>query len=332
MWYVLNYIAPSYHTSNSATAIVEEFNRRNSDESQNLQLFAPTLVAMVERNGKRIPVEKPLTYHYVFLQGNEKDVKKLCSEPNGFSFVLNRGNDKRYLIVNDNDMEVFRTIAATLGNKLPCFDPKEIPLEEGDEVEVVAGEYPGIRGTYLPKRGGRSGNIYISVAHNFATVLYDIKAEFVKVIHFSPTTKRPYDQLEAFLPRLYNAMKKHKEGEKLTTQEIGHLFTFCRRMEEVEINNPKFNARLQAALMTGNHILGNTIARYKAAQQLIALLPEVTNPVTLLEIYLMQYIVTPTPELLEKIMDKANLLGEGSSNSQYRKLLLSTIKEITLQK
>lgn len=271
MWYVLNYIA---HPNTKASMVVERFNERNNTT---LELFAPTFVTMVEREGVRIPREKPLTYHYVFLQGEESEVKKLCSEPNGFSLALSHTDSGRYLTVSDAGMTAFKAVASTLGNRLPCFNPKDIPLEEGDEVEIVAGQFPGLRGTYIPKRGGRSGNLYVSVAHNFATVLYDVKADYIRVLRFAATTKRPYDQLEAFLPRLYKAKEKQAAGEQLTSKDIAPIIIFCRRMEDVEMPNPKFNARLRAALIAGNRLLGNKAGEEKAQQIFDQVKAQITN-------------------------------------------------------
>ena len=297
MWYVLNYIPASHHSSNSAEKVIERFNSRSETS---LQIFAPKFVELVDRNGRKEPKEHSLTYHYTFVKGNENDIKALCAETNGFSLVINHGGEQRYLTVSQPVMDAFRRIAATYQNQLPCYNPADIPLEEGDEVEVVTGDYPGIRGVYLPKRGGRSGNIYISVAHNFATVVYDVKAEFVKIIRFARGSRRPYDQLDAIIPRLLQALVKTEQQKPLSKAEIAHLAIFCQRMAEVEIRNPKFFAKLLAVLAAANSILGKETESKNALLKLAKELPMVTNPQTLAEIELFMYGVDRDRQHLKK--------------------------------
>ncbi|MCX4290121.1 MAG: hypothetical protein OSJ46_11575 [Duncaniella sp.] len=300
-WHVLNYIAPTPAHRDKPECIVEQFNR--SDETGCLELFAPTFVEMTQRDGKWKRKETPLLFHYVFVRGTEGDVKDLCSRPNGFSLIINHTGTTRYATVSDSDMEAFKTIARFYGNMtIPCFSTEEIDLEEGDRVEVAVGPFAGLTGAYISRKGSRNGNILISVTGALAAVVYDIKAEYVKVLQFAKDTKRAYDQIESFIPRLFAALRDWDNG-KVTTQSITPLVIFNRRMESVTLRNDKLDAKLQILLMTSAIILGDTQSKEKAAERFKKLSHTITNPVTAALAILLQAIVSRDRQQLIKGYD-----------------------------
>ena len=88
-WFVLNHIATNFQ--NQAEKEVDRFNRSHE---RNLELFAPTYVVREVRDGEVRMKSINLTFHYVFVRGTFSDVKFLCSQPNGFSFLLDRSAEK----------------------------------------------------------------------------------------------------------------------------------------------------------------------------------------------------------------------------------------------
>lgn len=171
--------------------------------------------------------------------------------------MLNHGGKDRYLTVPDHSMAAFRIIAKSYANNLPCFAMEEVDLEDGDTVQVVDGDFRGLVGTYVSKRGGRTGNIFISVTQKCAAVLYNISADYVRVLEFAKVSKRAYDQVEAFVPKLCKALRHYCSGEKMPSEVVAPLVIFCRRMECVRLDNPKIEAKLLALLMCASYILGN---------------------------------------------------------------------------
>lgn len=318
-WHVLNYIAPTPARRDKPECIVEQFN--NSGENGNLELFAPTFVEMTQRDGKWTRKETPLLFHYVFVRGTEGDVKELCSRPNGFSLIINHTGTTRYATVSDSDMESFKTIARFYGNMtIPCFSTEEIDLEEGDRVEVAVGPFAGLTGAYISRKGSRNGNILISVTGSLAAVVYDIKAEYVKVLQFARETKRVYDQIESFIPRLFAALRAWDCGE-LTTQIITPLIIFNRRMESVTLHNDKLDAKLRILLMTSAHILGDTEGEEKAAERFKRLSHAVTNPVTSALVILLQAVINRDRQQLAQGYE--TLTGTKGLKSAFHVTLLT---------
>lgn len=253
-WYILNYINPSSSGHTSPEAIVERF---NASTGARLEVFAPTFVEMIHTNGEVKRKEKPLLFHYILLRGTLEAVKHLCSLSNGFSFVMNHAGSSRYLTISPEALESFKTIARFYGNQIPCYTSDEIEMHDGDMVEVVAGDFAGLKGTFISRKGARSGNIVISVTQNLAAVVYEIKATYVKVLEFAHDSKRAYDQIEAFIPKLFTAMRLYHAGDKMDANVVGPLVVFTRRFESVKLTNDKVYAKMLVLLMTANRILGN---------------------------------------------------------------------------
>lgn len=261
-WFILNHFEalPAPRRQTVQTSI----DRFNSAEGCQLELFAPTFVKAVNINGRQIKREQPLTFHYVFVRGTLDEIKRLCGLSNGFSFVLNRSSEERYATVDDKRMDDFKAIARAYSNSLPFFALDDIDLEAGDKVEIVEGSFPGLVGYYMPKAKSSSGDIILSVTQNLGTVVYDVKAKYVRVLEFSKKSRRSYDQIDAFIPRLLQALRHYHEGVVLSDKEKSDITLFVRRMSVVKIDNHKLDAKLQAILIAANHILGDSVAETEA--------------------------------------------------------------------
>lgn len=266
-WFILNYIkSPSTGARESAAAVVEQFNRT---ADSGLELFAPTMVRVVCREGKFIKRETPLTFQYVFVRGDYNDIKQLCGMSNGFSFVLNHGSTERYATVTDERMSMFRQIAMAYSNSLPFFDIEDIDLEAGDKVEIVEGSFPGLVGYYMPKAKSGSGDIVLAVTQNLGTIVYDVKARYVRVLEFSCKSRRSYDQIDAFVPKLLRSLRHYSEKTPLSHKEISDLTVFNRRMSQTRIGNNRLETKLLILLAGATFLLGdsNAYSRYLSRLQ-----------------------------------------------------------------
>ena len=279
MWYILNYIPSGRNTRANLPRLVNRFSA--SRPGNGLELFAPLFYTV--ENGERGPrrVERPLLYHYIFIRGEERLVKELCNTHEGFSFILDHAGSERYLTVADDTMEAFRLMARTQGNRLECYSPEDIDLQEGDKVQVVTGEFAGLTGTYLPRKGGRTGNIVVQVTQKLGAVVYDINADCVRVLEFAPTTRRPYDQMDAYIPRLLNLLRDGESRDtattKLTTPAMASAVVFTRRFGTVRIGNPKVDAKLQLMLYASYKVLGQMEEAARTLKRYQTLAANITN-------------------------------------------------------
>lgn len=275
-WYVLNHIATT--PCHQAQKTVDRF---NSASHVSLELFAPTYVVQETHNGQTHLRTANLTFHYVFVRGDFDDVKRLCGQDNGFSFLIDRGSEERYATVSEQDMANFRNIARAYHNCLPYYPLQDIDLDDGDLVEVVNGDFPGLVGRFMPKAKSKSGDIVLSIFQGVGTVAFNIRNTDVRVLEFSRHATRANDQIDAFVPHLLQAMRLFHAGQDLPQTLLARLTIFARRMAVAKVGNRKLNAKLQALLYGANLILGDMTAARVARARYQELSSAVTNPWTL---------------------------------------------------
>lgn len=310
MYYVLNYISSAPGRRKSVEQIVENF--FGADNAP--EVFAPTFVELVRRDKDVKPVERPLLFHYIFIKASEEDAYRLCTALNGFSFVIDHTGHRRHLMVDDSTVEAFRIIARLHGNRLPCYAVDSITLEEGDRVEIVDGPFAGLIGTYVSRKGGKQGNILISVTQKLAAVVYDIKADYVRVLEFARDSKRAYDQIDAFVPRLLKAIEMHRQGKPLTPKIASPLALFCRRFEVTKLSNPKLDAKLQGLLSAAATLIGDTPLARSAMERYLRLRHEITNPWTQLLVDLSLAEVTGNVTACRQLVARLRSLASESAS------------------
>lgn len=251
-WYVLNFINKLGKLT--PQKYIDVFNK----EGHSLELFAPIIRPAHVINGQVKYVEKLLTFFYVFVRGTFDEIKELCSRPdNNLSFVLDRSSANKYGIISDADMENFKIIARAYSNTIPFFDIKNIELAEGDLVEVVDGECAGLKGTFMPKSRSNKGNLVIAVTAALGAVVWDVDAKYIRILEFAHDTRRQYDLVDSFIPKLFPVLRKFHAREELSDKEKSILTVFNQRMGVVAPSNPKAEAKLLAVLMCVQFILGD---------------------------------------------------------------------------
>lgn len=310
-WYVLNFVGRS--SKSCASKEVESFNARHSTS---IQLFAPTYIMREERQGEIKIRTVNLTFHYVFVRGTIYEVKTLCSESNGFSFLINHSGNERYAVIDDTRMTQFMNIARAYKNCLPYFSIDEVDLEDGDLIEVVKGDFPGLVGTFMPKAKSKKGNVILTIFNNVGTVAFDVNVSDVRVLEFSKNATRANDQIDAFVPQLFQALRLFDKGETLSKSLAAKLSVFCGRMEVVKINNRKLNARLQMLLYAANHIIGNLSEAAKALNRYEDLKDSVTNEWSILAIALISSVITKNKKLFMSGYERVKHL-EAKSKMQH---------------
>lgn len=318
-WFVLNHIPALASRREKPDDVVARY---NAAAGADLRVFAPTFVEMdTTGDGAGVRREKPLLFHYVFVHGSEDRIKELCRQPNGFSLVMNHAGPGRYLTVSDSDMASFIIMARHYGNRLPCYATDEVSLEDGDLVEIVAGDFAGLRGRFRARKGARSGSVHIAVTNSFSAAVYDVRADYVRVIEFARDSKRAYDQIEAFVPRLYAALREFHATGAAGHSAIAPVEVFCRRFSEVRCDSPKLEAKLQLLLTAANRLLGDDVAARAARLRYARLDAAVTNVWTRALGCLAAGVLDRDPERLRIGFDSlgAPRAGESKSKTALRK-------------
>ncbi len=314
-WFVLNFIRRSGHPTPQKD--IDNFNR----EEQRLELFAPIIRPAHMVNGKIVYKDRLLTYYYVFVRGTLDDVKELCVNPgNDLSLMLDRSSDHRYGILSDEEMENFKLIARAHTNTIPFFNIEDIDLEEGDRVEVVDGDYAGLRGTFIPKSRSTRGNLVIAATADLGAIVWNIDAKYVRILEFAANSRRQYDLLDAFIPKLFPILRKFHSQERLTNREKTMLSVFNQRMGTVVPDNHKFEAKLLATLMCVQSITGDmpgytaSLARFEKRRN------AVSNEWTLALIELMMSVAQNDMPRLKRAYSTIENSSEKLSKSQQQLL------------
>lgn len=326
-WFVLNHLRPS-GSPGKPGAVEQTIQRYNAATGSSLELFAPTLIKAIQRQGKIIQLETPLAFHYVFVRGTLAEVKRLCSMSNGFSFVLDHAGQQRYATVPDQAMATFRRVALAYSNTLPFFSLRDIDLEQGDLVEIVEGTFPGLVGYYIPRPKSTSGDILLEVSQNLGTVVYDIKASYVRVLHFSSRSRRSYDQIDAFVPRLLAAIEQMHTSGTLAPSTISHLTIFARRMEQARIDNPKLEAKLLILLRAAFHLLGIHASEDNATERLNRRRQQITSAPTRALDLLVDAIINPKAPI-DGLLAARDLLAADAAPSRADAALIAAIDRET---
>ena len=212
----------------------------------------------------------------------ENPAERISSEstPAGAKLV-SAASSARYVSLSDAEIQAFRIIARAYSNRLPYYRPTDIDLIDGDEVEVVSGPFAGLKGTFIARRGTPHGNIIVNATGQIGSIAYNIKADTIRILRFAKDSRRAYDQIDAFLPKLRAALEVYRANQSLTPAQAAPLNIFTRRFAVTDIPGAKLDAKLQALLAVANEILGNREAAAQAMERYRKRLPHVTNPATI---------------------------------------------------
>lgn len=289
-WHVL-YLNGGTHASVAARArrLIDTYNANATADASEapdapvadpgpVELFAPVIAAYTHNDGRVTRRERALTYQYIFVRATTAQIRALCAIHRALVPVMNPDNTHTYAVVADTAMDAFRRIAAAMRNSLPLYDIRDLALEEGDLVEIAEGPFAGLRGIYIPRRASTSGNIVIRGSQGLGAVLYDVRARYVRVLSFSPLTRRAYDQTDAILPHLYAALRLHVARTPLPDSLITRLTVFIRRLETAQIPGDKARARLLSILTAAATVLADDARARAFHARLTPLLPSLTSP------------------------------------------------------
>jgi len=314
-WYVLHFVNKSGKLSPKNH--IDKFNREGHD----LELFAPIIRLAQVVNGKVKYFERLLTFYYVFVKGSFDDVKELCSQcDNDLSFVLDRGSTKRYGIISDSDMDNFKIIARAYTNTIPFFNIEDIELNEGDLVEVVGGDYDGLKGIFMPKSRSNKGNLVIAVTAAIGAIVWDIDARYIRILKFARDSRRQYDLVDSFIPKLFPILRKFHADETLSDKEKSLLNVFIRRMGVVSPENHKAEAKLLAILMCVYLILGDMDGYRETQKRFEKRKSSLTNQWTLAMIEFMMSVAQNDIDRLKKAYKQIKDSTENITTTQSQLL------------
>ena len=161
------------NTANYSLSRIKEFLERHEIEH-----FIPFHEVVLERDGKRVKVEKPVVPNYVFIHSVPEVCRTLFSEyflPMSF-LRCRESND--LLVVPDKQMDDF-----ILLNSLPddSFFLMPADLKHGDKVRVIRGQFAGIEGELIRIKGHKRVVVRLEGLFSLAVTTYIPRENIVKI-------------------------------------------------------------------------------------------------------------------------------------------------------
>lgn len=326
-WHVLAGHRSNMKAGRSLDTLVKSF---NSGRSSGLEYFSPSFIDISNRGGKVSRTNRSLLCQYLFMRGEEKEVREFCKVNPDFNMVVRRGiedGERGYLTVSDKEMANFRRLAAIYRYSVPCFSLDEVDLEKGDKVEIIGGMFEGVVGILESQKGKQGGRVIVKVGDGIGVATYDIQAEYIKVLEFAKGSKRLYDILDSHTARLQRIIAGVYGGSPLVISDIATIDYFLRRYSSVVPDNDKLKSKFYALLAVDYQL---TEQQGKAEESVIACLESlssVTNRATLALVRQLLYVATGDRNHLSEAGSLLESDKENSSSlSSARIQLLSTQK------
>lgn len=301
-WHIISGLRANMRTRRPLSQLVDRY---NTTHSASLQYFNPTFVQLSQAtDGLPRRVSKSLLCNYIFLRGSLNDIRQFCAANPEYSPIVHKsvnGNERQHLRISETEFQNFRRIAAVFRYRVPCFSLDEIDLERGDYVEIIGGPFDGVCGTLHHRRGTDGGRVIVRVSGLLAIATYDILPQYIKVLRFAPGTKRIYDVMDNYLPRLRRAIASHLATGSLAIPDIAAVSYFISRYGDTEIDTDKLRAK-HLALLTASYRITDNDDRCRDTLPLAlhSLRTSVTNPWTQALILQLLYIGTADTQYLHE--------------------------------
>lgn len=217
--------------------------RRRQGKSP-VEYFMPTCVEHSSLSGKPAIRRKKLMGNYVFVHDTYSHVVEIKAIVESLSLLPQPGHsqgERRYMTLDDDQMAVFKAIAGAYANELPCYPIGSVELDEGDQVEIIGGEFDGMKGVLQCSQGRNGGRVLMSVGDLFLVATPSIGPQYIRILEFGKGNRHPYRKFEAHLPRAIQALTHQKqaghedlETNGLTTEDIAAMSVFTGRFEALK--------------------------------------------------------------------------------------------------
>lgn len=256
-WYVMTGYALDKRRGMSIAAQVEKY---NAEHGSGLEVFAPTFVKVY--NEAKSPRRRmlPLACQYFFIRGRLSQVKDFRSRNKGYNLVYDRADkesETSYLHLSDEDMSAFRSMALAYKYNMPCFSPSEVDLVACDKVRIVGGEFAGVEGYLVSQQGRDGGRVIIKVGELMAVQTLDINPKYISVLSFAKGSRRMYDKIDSYEPKLRRAMDYYRRNGELDVTNAAAVSYFITRFGLAEIPTVKMRAKVSALLAASYYLMGD---------------------------------------------------------------------------
>ena len=264
-----------------------------------VNLFMPTILRQSSINGKTVIRRHRLLGHYLFLNHSVEQIEALRTLVPGMDWLRAPDGTSRQ-VVPDEEMHMFMAVAKAYGNQLPCYPIEAVDLEEGDLVEIIGGEFDGVKGVLQSQQGREGGRVVLNVGNLFLVATPSIMARHIRIIKFGRGNRHPYRLFDAHMTRALQALRHKLGGEGLTLDDTAALLTFTQRFAQLHVATVSQASTHATLMLVSYRALGDDKGYLDYLQRCRDLLPSVTGEVQRAQHLAMLYAATGYPDYRDK--------------------------------
>lgn len=147
-----------------------------------LEYFIPKCYAVRVYHGVKSKRLVPVIPNLVFVHASRKQITDFKKYHNFLQFVTwEKSTGLKYLVVPDEQMESFITIASQYEETTVYYKPEEIDIRKGTRVCIHGGKLDGVKGVFMRVQGKRNRRVVVMLEGVMA-VSAEVHPDLIEVI------------------------------------------------------------------------------------------------------------------------------------------------------
>lgn len=147
-----------------------------------LEYFIPKCYAIRVYHGVKSKRLVPVIPNLVFVHASRKQITDFKKYHNFLQFVTwEKSTGLEYLVVPDEQMESFITIASQYEETTVYYKPEEIDIRKGTRVCIHGGKLDGVKGVFMRVQGKRNRRVVVMLEGVMA-VSAEVHPDLIEVI------------------------------------------------------------------------------------------------------------------------------------------------------
>lgn len=147
-----------------------------------LEYFIPKCYAVRVYHGVKSKRLVPVIPNLVFVHASRKQITDFKKYHNFLQFVTwEKSTGLEYLVVPDEQMESFITIASQYEETTVYYKPEEIDIRKGTRICIHGGKLDGVKGVFMRVQGKRNRRVVVMLEGVMA-VSAEVHPDLIEVI------------------------------------------------------------------------------------------------------------------------------------------------------
>lgn len=147
-----------------------------------LEYFIPKCYAVRVYHGVKSKRLVPVIPNLVFVHASRKQITDFKKYHNFLQFVTwEKSTGLEYLVIPDEQMESFITIASQYEETTVYYKPEEIDIRKGTRVCIHGGKFDGVKGVFMRVQGKRNRRVVVMLEGVMA-VSAEVHPDLIEVI------------------------------------------------------------------------------------------------------------------------------------------------------